>query len=148
MSFQMGNELRQVMKQSGVIPYRIRNGGIEVLLITSSSGKHWVIPKGWVELFWTSANSAAKEAWEEAGITGTVITPAIGTYPTRHWNCIVHVEVFLMQVESEADQYPEVKKRDREWVSLAKATKRLQNAELKALVGQLHELIQVEQAEG
>ena len=32
--------------QSAVIPYRERNGAIEVLMITSRKRKRWVIPKG------------------------------------------------------------------------------------------------------
>ena len=32
--------------QSGVIPFRMVHGEIEVLLITTNSRKHWTIPKG------------------------------------------------------------------------------------------------------
>ena len=38
-----------LVEQSGVIPYRIMDGQIEVMLITSSGGKRWVIPKGLIE---------------------------------------------------------------------------------------------------
>ena len=34
-----------LIEQSGVIPYRIEDGQIEVMLITSSASKRWVIPK-------------------------------------------------------------------------------------------------------
>jgi 8-oxo-dGTP pyrophosphatase MutT (NUDIX family) len=57
-----------------VIPYRIRDGKIEVMLITSSTRKRWIIPKGMIEPDMTPQDSAAKEAWEEAGIIGQVAT--------------------------------------------------------------------------
>jgi 8-oxo-dGTP pyrophosphatase MutT (NUDIX family) len=61
-----------LVEQSGVIPYRIENGQIEVMVITSSTGKRWVIPKGLIEPDMTPQDSAAKEAWEEAGLLGKV----------------------------------------------------------------------------
>jgi phosphohistidine phosphatase len=36
-------------RQSGAIPYRRVDPGIEVLLITSSDGSRWIIPKGIIE---------------------------------------------------------------------------------------------------
>ncbi len=95
------NGRNEVILQSGVVPYRITNGKIEILLVTSSSGKHWVIPKGWITPWLTSADSAAKEAWEEAGVKGNVIEPAIGFYKTRKWGYLCQVEVFPMLVEVE-----------------------------------------------
>jgi len=61
-----------LVERSGVIPYGRRDGAVEVLLITSSDGQHWVIPKGVIEPGMSAAESAAKEAYEEAGIRGRV----------------------------------------------------------------------------
>jgi 8-oxo-dGTP pyrophosphatase MutT (NUDIX family) len=126
-----------VILQSGVIPYRIKDGEAEVLLITSSSGKRWIIPKGWITPWLTAADSAAKEAWEEAGIKGTVTEPAIGSYKTRKWGYPCQVEVFLMVVEAEHDDYPEAKRRARQWMSIAKAMKQVRETDLKLLLEQL-----------
>jgi len=38
-----------IIQQSAVIPYQIVDGEIEIMVITSSTGKRWVIPKGLVE---------------------------------------------------------------------------------------------------
>lgn len=126
-----------MIHQSGVIPYRVRDGALEVLLVTSSSGKNWVIPKGWIAFWLTSAESAAKEAWEEAGVTGQVITPAIGAYTTCKWGYACQVEVFLLWVDVEQEEYPEAKRRKRRWMSVAKAIKRIREAELKQLLEDL-----------
>jgi 8-oxo-dGTP pyrophosphatase MutT (NUDIX family) len=114
----------------------VRAGKVEVLLVTSSSGKRWIIPKGWISLWMTAADSAAKEAWEEAGIEGTVLTPAIGFYNTRKWGYPCRVDVFLMSVENEMEEYPEAAKRKRQWMSIPKAIKRIREAELKQLFRQ------------
>ncbi len=121
-------------QQSGVIPYRIRNGIIEVLLITSSSGKRWVIPKGMIEPLMTSQDSAAKEAWEEAGIRGQVLPTSMGTYEYQKWGGTCQVEVFLLQVETVLEDWPEASIRKREWLSVKEAVKRLEEAELKKIL--------------
>lgn len=132
----------RVFAQSGVVPYRIKNGNIEVLLITTERGRRWIIPKGLVEDAMTAADSAAKEAWEEAGISGRVSPKLMGTYEYRKWGGICRVEVFLLQVETMFDDWPESRMRKRQWFSLAEAVNRLEEAELKQILGNLPELIQ------
>lgn len=122
------------IQQSAVIPYRILDGEIQVMLITSSTGKRWVIPKGLVEPDMTPQDSAAKEAWEEAGIIGTVLPNLLGIYEYQKWGGICRVEVFLLQVEIVLENWPEAKKRKREWVSIAKAVKRVEEVELKQII--------------
>ncbi|HEY9697389.1 MAG TPA: NUDIX hydrolase [Trichocoleus sp.] len=126
-----------MIHQSGVIPYRIRDRQIEVLLVTSSKGKNWGIPKGWVEPLMTAADSAAKEAWEEAGITGAVHQPSIGVYQRRKWGLPFQVEVFLMEVETVLDDWQEAKNRKRQWLTLPQAIKRVKRSELKQLLNQV-----------
>lgn len=130
--------------QSGVIPYRIHNREIAVMLITSSTRKRWVIPKGLVEPDMTAQDSAAKEAWEEAGIFGTVQADVLGTYEYQKWGGICRVEVFLLQVEIVADTWPEANKRKRQWVDLPKAIKRVEEPELKQILTDLpHYLVRL-----
>jgi 8-oxo-dGTP pyrophosphatase MutT (NUDIX family) len=119
--------------QSGVIPYRRRRGQVEVLLITSRKRRRWVIPKGIVETPLCPADSAAKEAWEEAGILGQVIQPPLGTYEYNKWGGTCYVEVFLFQVESVMESWPE-EWRDRQWLSLNEAAGRVDEADLKQMI--------------
>ena len=68
-----------VIRQSGVIPFRIEDGAIAVLLVTNSSGTRWLVPKGHVDAGLTPQQSAVKEAYEEAGIIGVVEGLPIGS---------------------------------------------------------------------
>ena len=119
--------------QSGVIPYRCRQGEVEVLLITTRKRKRWIIPKGVVEPALSPADSAAKEAWEEAGILGRVIQPSLGAYHYDKWGGTCQVEVFLLQVETALESWPEVW-RDRQWLSLEEAANRVDETELKQMI--------------
>lgn len=123
-----------IFNQSGVIPYREVGGELQVLLITSRKRKRWVIPKGIVETPLSPRDSAANEAWEEAGITGRVSSAAIGVYRYNKWGGTCRVQVFPMQVTDMLDQWPEVDLRDREWVSLAEAARRVDEADLKQMI--------------
>ena len=123
-----------VIEQSGVIPYRIKNGKIEVLLITSSTGKRWVIPKGMIEFMMSPQDSAAKEAWEEAGVIGQVLPTTMGTYDYQKWGRTCRVETFLLQVETVLEDWPEAKLRKLEWLSVKQAVKHIQEAELKQIL--------------
>jgi 8-oxo-dGTP pyrophosphatase MutT (NUDIX family) len=120
--------------QSAVIPYRMQNGEIEVLLITSFKRKRWVIPKGVIEPALSAGESAAHEAWEEAGLVGQVSTSSIGSYDYDKWGGTCHVEVFLMLVEKVLDDWPEAGFRDRQWVSVAEAAWRVNEKKLKQLL--------------
>ncbi|NJK75231.1 MAG: NUDIX hydrolase [Oscillatoriales cyanobacterium RU_3_3] len=125
------------IEQSGVIPYRIHNGEIEVMLITSSTGKRWVIPKGLIEPDMTSQDSAAKEAWEEAGLLGKVDPESIGTYEYYKSGYTCQVEVFLLKVQTVLENWPEASKRKRQWVNITKAIKRVNEPELKLIIADL-----------
>jgi len=126
-----------LVEQSGVIPYRIMDGKIEVMLITSSASKRWVIPKGLIEPNMTPEDSAAKEAWEEAGVLGRVFPDLMGTYEYYKSGSVWQVDVFLLQVETVVENWPEAYKRKRQWVSIPKAIKRVDEPELKLILGDL-----------
>jgi 8-oxo-dGTP pyrophosphatase MutT (NUDIX family) len=127
--------------QSGVIPYRRRGGEIEILLITSRKRKRWVIPKGIVEVPLSPSDSASKEAWEEAGILGQIIQPPLGTYQYDKWGGTCQVEVFLLQIETVLESWPE-DWRDRQWVSLEEAANRVDEPELKQMILALPDLLE------
>lgn len=123
-------------RQSAVIPYRIVEGKLQVLMITSRRKKRWIIPKGIIEPELSAADSAAKEAFEEAGLNGQVCTSPIGTYEYEKWGNICRVQVFTMRVEKVWDEWEE-NFRDREWISLDTAIKRVQEKRLKQILKDL-----------
>ncbi|MES9955395.1 MAG: histidine phosphatase family protein [Candidatus Thiodiazotropha sp. 6PLUC2] len=124
--------------QSSVIPYRIRDGEAEILLIKSSKQKHWVVPKGISEPWMTLQASAAKEALEEAGIEGEVGSDSLGSYTYEKWGSECSVEVYSMLVKKmiPEDQWEE-RHRGREWLLPEKAIERIKQAELKPMIKQL-----------
>jgi 8-oxo-dGTP pyrophosphatase MutT (NUDIX family) len=135
-------DLDPAIEQSGTIPYRLKDDQIEVLLITSRSRRCWLIPKGWIEPWLSSAESAAREAWEEAGLVGQISTAPVGWYAYRKWNRVRRVEVFLLRVDTMLDDWPEAELRDRQWLSLAEAATRINQERLREIIMCLPELLQ------
>jgi len=121
--------------QSSVIPYRVRDGKAEILIVRSSKKKHWVIPKGIHEPGLTAQQSAAKEAHEEAGVEGAVDTKITGQYQYSKWGATCMVDVYAMQVshvipESEWKE----SHRTRRWVSAEQAADLVRQAELGPMI--------------
>ena len=126
--------------QSGVIPFRKRKGKLELLMVTSTNKKRWVIPKGVKELHLSPKKSAIKEAWEEAGIRGKVSKSAIGAYRYRKWGRTCTVKVFAMEV-SKVVRHWEESFRDRVWFSHREALRRIDAKDLQQLVRQLPDFV-------
>jgi 8-oxo-dGTP pyrophosphatase MutT (NUDIX family) len=124
-------------EQSGIIPYRKRGGQFEVLLITSRKKRRWIIPKGFIKRPLSSEASAIQEAFEEAGVLGRIQRPAAGFYSLKKWGTLCHVEVFLLQVHTVLDDWPESTERKRQWMVLREALKRVANPGLCDLLGEL-----------
>lgn len=127
-------------RQSAVIPYRQGPQGTEVLLVTNRTRQRWIVPKGVVEPFLSAAESARKEAVEEAGVEGEVGTQPLGRYQYAKWGGLCTVEVFLMRV---TQQFPtwEESFRDRRWFSLPEAASVLREPALQDLVRRLPEAL-------
>ena len=121
-------------RQSAVIPWREAGNGREVLLITNRKRTRWVVPKGIVDPGLSPVESAQKEAWEEAGIRGQTPDEVVGVYPYQKWGGTCTVEVFVMHVEVEADDWPERDIRDRQWLPPAEAASRVREPGLAALI--------------
>ena len=66
-------------EQVAAVCYRIRNGAIEFLLVQTGGGR-WTFPKGSAEPGLTTAQAAALEAFEEAGVHGRMEQAAFGRY--------------------------------------------------------------------
>lgn len=138
---------RWMFRQSGVIPYRFKQGVLEILLITSQHRKRWVIPKGVIEPDLTAVESAIQEAWEEAGLTGRASEQTIGSYIYYKWGGICHVEVFLFEVKTAFFSWPEDDLRDRVWLSVEEASRRVEEEDLKKLILAVPKLVDTEQKE-
>jgi len=126
--------------QSAVIPYRLRDGAPEILLISSRKKTRWVVPKGIREPELSAAESAAKEALEEAGVRGEVDPSPLGQYQYQKWGGVCSVEVFPMRVSELAEEeHWDESHRDRKWVTPRTAVKLLKEPQLRDMVRRLEE---------
>lgn len=129
---------RQLRTQLGALCYRVRDGKTEVLLVTTRGSGRWVIPKGWPIAGRTPGASALREAWEEAGVVGSLAGNAVGVYSymkgrgRSRMPCLV--AVFPVRVERLEDSFPEAHERKRKWLSRRKAARRVQEPELRHLI--------------
>jgi 8-oxo-dGTP pyrophosphatase MutT (NUDIX family) len=125
--------------QHGALPFAVREGELRILLITSRDTGRWLIPKGWPEKGMTPYELAAHEAFEEAGLVGTVAKHPIGSfeYLKRLGSKLskrCRVMVFPLEVEQELKDWPESHERRREWVAPDEAARRIDEPELAALI--------------
>ena len=72
--------------QFGALPYHFTKTGVpEFFLVTTRKTKRWMIPKGWPIKGLKAAKSAAREAYEEAGVRRNIQSKSVGffTYDKR-----------------------------------------------------------------
>jgi 8-oxo-dGTP pyrophosphatase MutT (NUDIX family) len=111
---------------------------VEVLLVTSRETQRWVIPKGWPMRQFVPYNAARREAWEEAGVEGSICRTPVGQYrydKRTSWGvkpCLV--TVYALLVQREHDDWPEQHERRRSWYLNAEAAALVQEQELQALL--------------
>jgi len=129
-------------RQSAVIPFRLQDDELQVLIISSSEQNHWVIPKGIHEPGLSSKASAANEAFEEAGVDGRVLDCLLGTYNYKKWGGACAVEVYPLAVTHEVDELKwEGRHRDRQRVSLTKAVSMVHNVDPKPIISRLEDAL-------
>lgn len=112
---------------------------LEILLITSLTSKRWILPKGWLMEGLSAAESAAREAFEEAGVAGKIGSKPFGSY---HYlkarkdggGVPCRVDVFALQVTAEMDDWPEKGARQIAWLPLEQAAVRVSEPGLRELL--------------
>jgi 8-oxo-dGTP pyrophosphatase MutT (NUDIX family) len=130
--------------QSGALPWRVRgrkkaDRKAEVLLVTGRRSGRWMIPKGWPMAGKTLADSAAQEAFEEAGIKGRIDPEPIGMFRHVKQHLLfgtleVDILVHSLTVEHELKDWPERGERMRKWFKLDEAAERVDSAGLRDLI--------------
>ncbi len=134
-----GSGKRDVRTQFGALPWRLRDGKVQIMLVTSRGTGRWIIPKGWPMDGETPAQAAATEALEEGGVEGKISLHVLGFYGYRKTlekgdALPIIVAVFPLKVKRILKDWPEKKERKRRWVSQKKAAALLTEPELRHIV--------------
>ncbi len=119
-----------VIRQAAAIP--LKDGLLCV--VTSRSGKRWVVPKGCLEPGKTTGEIALQEAWEEAGLVGVLEPEPVGSYVYTKMGFTHHVTVFVMQVTEVAEDWPERHLRERAWLTRTQALLQIEEPGLRDLI--------------
>lgn len=128
------------LQQVAALVHRRDMSALKVLVITSRGTGRWIIPKGWPQVGRTLAETALREAYEEAGIRGEVSPTPIGSFcycktdlPPERINQFI-AAVFTVQFTSQEKDWPERDQRICEWVSPQEAARRVEEIELKQIL--------------
>ncbi len=110
-----------------------------ILLVTSRDTGRWVLPKGNLMVGIAPHRAAAREAEEEAGISGTIARKPLGRFPYRKWRSakrfeLAKVDVFALKVVKERSSWKEQGQRERRWFPREEAAQMVDEPELRALI--------------
>ncbi|OCW58901.1 NUDIX hydrolase [Hoeflea olei] len=114
-------------RQAAAAVFRGSGDSRELMLITSRDTGRWIVPKGWIERGEDGAAAALREAWEEAGVTGRIMTGGpVGHYRyvkqrPRRGDAVCDVDVYLVLLGEQSGHWPEKGERRRKWFPVASA---------------------------
>jgi len=128
--------------QVAALPLSLGDDGVvRALLLTSRETKRWVIPKGWPIRGLKPYEAAAREALEEAGVTGQMKKKPIGGY--RYFKKLgghfdyCQVDVYPLWVDKQLKTWREQDQREARWFTLKEAADLVQEPGLVALLRDL-----------
>ena len=127
--------------QYGVLPYRFtEDAALEILLVTTRRTRRWIVPKGWPIRGLRPAESAAREAFEEAGIRGKIGGKPLGVFTydkvpdEAGVNTTCEVKVYPLLVKQQNEVWPESEQRMTQWVWPSKAVVLIKEPGLRKMV--------------
>ena len=126
--------------QYAALPFRRgAHSRTQVMLVTSRETGRWIIPKGWPKKRKAPYASAAREALEEAGVTGQVGRDPIGSYSYKKRlksGAVVacEVQVFPLEVKNQQKTWPEKGERELRWLSPTNAARAVQEPVLREII--------------
>jgi len=116
----------------GVIPFRgTGNENIEFLIVSTKNG-NWGLPKGNLMKKLGSKGTALQEAYEEAGIIGSVVDQKISAKIKGK-----QMAFYPMEVKNELAVWPESEWRQRKWIRSNEAKDYLNHGSLRSILKEL-----------
>ncbi len=107
------------MLEIGAFPFLLKKGKIQIIIITSTSGKSWILPKGHPENHLNKSQVAELETYEEAGVKGTIINSKLRK--EFKWDEDNMLIIYPLLIKDILDTWPEQDIRERRLVSIKKA---------------------------
>jgi 8-oxo-dGTP pyrophosphatase MutT (NUDIX family) len=134
----------KTVQQVAALPIVPIGRRIDVLLITSRRRGRWIVPKGWPGKNRPLPEMAAREALEEAGVSGPVRPDPVGTYTYKKtmrlgYDIRCRVFVYPLLVRQHAVSWQEQEERSVRWCSLAEAATLVDDADLARILSDLAE---------
>ena len=125
-------------QQVAALPYRVIDGELRILLVTSRGTQRWIIPKGWPMKGKKPHRVAELEALEEAGAKGRVRRRPIGQYEawkrlTDHF-ILCTVDVFPLEVKRQRKRFREQRQRLFGWFRAEDAADLVEEPGLRTLI--------------
>ena len=130
--------------QVAAICYRASGTSVEFLLVNTSSGK-WTFPKGRLEVALTASESAAAEAWEEAGARGAIELDPFGVYldtkRSQGSDSIREITIAAYLMEVHTNVPPQENGRNPSWFTPQEAKRRLAESRAEKYSRTIHKVV-------
>ena len=114
------------------------DGSLEIMLVTSRTTHRWIVPKGWPIKGMKDYDAAAREAFEEAGVVGTISTKPAGRYD--YWKRLADhfvlctVKLYLLDVQRQLPSWAEQGQRHCQWFKSEDAADLVDDPGLSSLI--------------
>ena len=135
----LGAQKTDLRTQFAALCFKVKQGKLKFLLVTSRTRGRWIVPKGWPIFGQDAEEAVLTEAWEEAGVKGRISSRPVGLFSyvkefdeKQDLPCVAMV--YAVQVESLSDEFPEKDERERKWFSRKKAAKMVDDPELAQVI--------------
>lgn len=109
------------MLEIGSFPFLKKKGKIYIMLVTNTSGKLWILPKGHPESDLNNSQVAELETYEEAGVKGKVLHKSLHSEFKRETGGLL--VVYPIYIDKILDEWKEDKIRKRCLVKVKDALK-------------------------